>query len=116
VNRLRNQSPLIQPPEQVLREADCVAMEGINSKVAIVLPLYINRFFKEGERTLKENRLDDAVEAFICHWTFFRGKPDPPQAVTLVETVKNQTGFDLASQGICGACAGGSGHFQYYQR
>jgi hypothetical protein len=63
------------------------------------LPAFNTRFYSEGEKALKSNRGEDAVEAFLCYWTFFRGKLDPVQAEHINDVVKRETGFDLSRQG-----------------
>jgi len=96
---VRNKPPRILPPDQVLRDAERSTLEILNTKLLKLLPSYTSRFYKEGERTTKANRVDDAVESLICHWAFFRGKLDSRQQEWIRDLVKSETGFDLSTQG-----------------
>ncbi len=96
---LQNQPVRLPSPEQVLREAERTVLESLDKKIIELLPAFTNRFFNEGEKALKAGRIDDAVESFICHWVFFRGRLDSAQSEHVVEVVKRETGFDLVRDG-----------------
>ena len=48
---------------------------------------------------MKAGRLDDAVEAYLCHYAFFRGKLPPAEIDRIGEMVMKETVFDLNKQG-----------------
>lgn len=75
-------------------------LDGLEKKIRELLPSYTHRFFNEAERALKANRIDDAVEAYICYWTSFRGKLNSAQSERISEIVKRETGFDLVKHGV----------------
>jgi thioredoxin-like negative regulator of GroEL len=99
VNGLRNQPVRLPSTEQVLREAERTVLEQLEKKISTMLPVYTNRFFNEAEKAFKSGQVDDAVEFYLCHWTFFRGKLDSAQMNRIADVVKRETGFDLFKQG-----------------
>jgi hypothetical protein len=99
INGLQNQTARLPDKEQALSEAARITREALDKILPQILQVYTQRFYKEGEKALKEGRVDDAVEAYLCHYAFFRGKLDPAQAEKISETVLRETGFDLNKQG-----------------
>ena len=43
--------------------------------------------------------MEDAAEAFICHWTFLRSRPDLSQSELVLDVIKSETGYDLKREG-----------------
>jgi hypothetical protein len=99
VNGLRNQPVRLPSTEQVLREAERTVLAQLEKKISTVIPTYTNRFFNEAEKAFKAGQTEDAVEFYICHWIFFRGKLDGAQMNHVADIVKRETGFDLLRQG-----------------
>lgn len=99
INGLQNQVARLPDKEQALSEATRITREALDKILPQILQVYTQRFYKEGEKALKEGRMDDAVEAYLCHYAFFRGKLDPAQAEKISDTVLRETAFDLNKQG-----------------
>jgi len=99
VNGLQNQTLRLPDKEQTLSEGSRVVREQLEKWIPQLLHSYTDRFFNEGEKALKAGRVDDAVEAYLCHWAFFGGRIDAVQMDRISETVKNATAFDLKKYG-----------------
>jgi hypothetical protein len=99
INGLVNQPARLPDREQVLREGERYVIEQLGQKIQQMVPAYTNRFFREGEQRLKQNHVEDAVEFFLCHWVFVKGRLDDLQRDLVYEVVKQQTGFDLDKEG-----------------
>jgi hypothetical protein len=98
-NGLQNQPVRMPSTEQILREAERTVLDQLEQKIRTILPMYTNRFFNEAEKAYKVGQIDDAIEYYLCHWEFMRGKLDKAQMERIAEIVKRETGFDLYSQG-----------------
>jgi hypothetical protein len=99
VTGLQNQPVRIPSTDQVLREAERAVLEGLERQLGEVMPKYAGRFLGEAENALKAGRDEDALEAFICHWAFYRGRLDSKQATRVNDSVFNGTGLDLTKDG-----------------
>lgn len=99
INGLQNQPVRMPSTDQVLREAERYVLEGLEKQLRELLPKYTARFSGEAEKALKADRYEDAAEAYICHWAFYRGRLDPGQVERVNEIVFAETGFDLAKDG-----------------
>ncbi len=99
VNGLRNQPVRLPSTEQVLREAERTVLEKLEKKIGDIVPIYTSRFYNEAEKAYAAGQVEDAVEYYLCHWIFFRGKLDGAQMNRIAEIVKRETGFDLLKQG-----------------
>jgi len=99
VNGIQNQTLRLPDKDQGLSEGARAGREQLDKWLPQLLHSYTDRFFNEGERALKAGRVDDAVEAYLCHWAFFGGRLDPAQMDRISETVKNATAFDLKKYG-----------------
>jgi hypothetical protein len=99
VTGLQNQPVRLPSPEQVLREGERTVLDQLEKKIRQILPTYTNRFLTAAERAVKAGQIDDAVEYYLCHWVFVRGKLDPAEADRIANIVKRETGFDLHRQG-----------------
>lgn len=100
INHLINRPARLPVPEQLLRECERKALEGLDDKVKRLVTQYLQRFYSEGEKALREGRTEDAVENLLCHWFAFRGRVDESQSKRIRDVVKQATGFDLSSTGI----------------
>jgi hypothetical protein len=65
----------------------------------VMLPKFTKRFYAEGRLAAEQGRIDDAVENFICHWGFFRGKVEKGELDSLSGVVYTRTGFDFQKDG-----------------
>jgi hypothetical protein len=91
---------LLWPPaSEDLQEVQSKIDAALDAKIPELVKSYLDRFYFSGERALKENRLDDAAEDFLCHWAFYRGRVDPEQSKVIVKTIMERIGFDLNTQG-----------------
>ncbi len=99
VTGVQNQPVRLPSTEQVLREAERTVLDQLEKKIRALLPTYTSRFYNEAEKALKSGQVEDAVEYYLCHWVFFRGKLDPAQTERIADIVKRETGFDLYKQG-----------------
>jgi hypothetical protein len=64
-----------------------------------MLPKYTKRFYTEGHAAMEQGRVDDALENFIFHWSFFRGKVEKGELEPLSNLVYSRTGFDFQKDG-----------------
>jgi hypothetical protein len=94
-NGLRNEPVRLPSTDQVLREAERTALDTLESRVAEILPAYTKRFYNQGKESLALGQSAEAAEQFLCHWAFFRGRLEAEEAQVVVETVRQETGFDL---------------------
>ena len=99
VSGVRNLPVRLAAPEQVLREAERSCLESLDTKIKNLLPQFTQRFFKEGQKMLELGKVEDAIEQFICHWAFFRGRLESPQEEFIADTVRREIGFDLRKNG-----------------
>jgi hypothetical protein len=99
VNNLINRPARMKSAEQMIRESERDALQGLDEKVQALMTKYIQRFYSEGEKALREGRNDDALENFLCYWFTFRGRMDQKQSDHIREVTKQITGFDLSSTG-----------------
>jgi hypothetical protein len=98
-NGLQNQRLRLPTTEEDLRAAERAALDSLDKKLQEILPAYSNRFFNDGERAMRANDVDRAVESYLCHWAFFRGKLPQTQMDRVADIVKKETGFDLKKEG-----------------
>jgi hypothetical protein len=99
VKGVRDQPPTMLTESQALKLAERQVLDQITTKTIAMLPKFTRRFYAEGRLALEQERFDDAVENFICHWGFFRGKLEKVELESLSEVVYNRTGFDFAKDG-----------------
>lgn len=99
VKGARNRASLLVSEQQALRELERSVLNELTTKAIAMLPSYTRRFFREGQSALKSDRTDEAVENFICHWAFFRGKVDRGEMDIAGDVVLRETGFDLSTEG-----------------
>jgi len=95
----RNRALTLVSEQQALRELERSVLNEITTKTLAMLPNYTRRFLKEGQSALKDDRTDEAVENFICHWAFFRGKLEPAELEPMAGVILRETGFDLSTEG-----------------
>ncbi len=96
---VQNQPLRLLNKDESLAEGARVVREDLDKKIPLLLRAYTERFFNEGEKALAAGRLDDAVEAYLCHWAFFAGHLDPAQTRRIATIVKGATAFDLEKYG-----------------
>ena len=99
VNNLLNRPARLKSTDQMLRESERDALQALDEKVQLLMAKYIQRYYNEGEKALREGRHDDALENFLCYWYTFRGQMDQKQSQHIVEVVKQMTGFELSATG-----------------
>ncbi len=97
--QLQNQSLRIPDKTQALEEGLISVRENLDKMLPRLIRSYTDRFYAEGERAYKAGNIEDAVEAYLCHWAFYGGKLDPAQSNRISRIVKQGTGFDLEKQG-----------------
>ncbi len=97
VNNLMNKSARLPPVEQALQECNRKALQQVDDKVPRVVTQYLNRFYAEGMKALREGRSEEAVENFLCHWFFFRGRVNETQSQQIRDHVRFHTGLDLTA-------------------
>lgn len=94
---LLNRAARLPSAEQLLQQCQRLALEQLDEKVPRLVSQYLQRFYAEGEKALREGRAEDALENFLCHWFFFRGRLDEDQSRRIVELVKREIGLDLTT-------------------
>jgi len=99
VNGLQNQPHRLPEKDQALAEGSRAVREGLDKAIPQLLRSYTDRFFNEGEKSLKAGRIDDAVEAYLCHWAFYGGHIEPAQMERIAEIIKGATAFDVKKDG-----------------
>jgi hypothetical protein len=99
VKGARNRAPILIPEQQALKELERSVLNELTAKTLAMLPNYTRRFFKEGQNALQADRTDEAVENFLSHWAFFRGKLYRAEMETIGEVVLRETGFDISAEG-----------------
>ena len=99
VNGLQNQALRLPEKDQALAEGARVVREGLDKWIPELLHSYTDRFFNEGEKAMSGSHVDDAVEAYLCHWAFFGGRLEPARMERIAEIVKGATAFDLSKYG-----------------
>ncbi len=99
VTGVQNQPLRLLNKDESLAEGARVVRAELDKKIPVLLRAYTDRFFNEGERALAAGRLDDAVEAYLCHWAFFAGHLDSAQMKRITAIVKGATAFDLENHG-----------------
>lgn len=99
VNHLTNKPARLPSAEQLLRECERNTLELLDEKVRLLVSQYLNRFYAEGEKALREGRTEDALENFLCHWHSFRGRLEESQSRRIRELVKREMGLDLSAAG-----------------
>ena len=97
VNHLINKPVRLPSAEQLLRQSERKALELLDDKVRLLVNQYLQRFYAEGEKALQEGRTEDALENFLCHWYFFRGRLEENQSRRIQELVKRAIGLDLST-------------------
>lgn len=103
VNNLMNRSAKLPPADQLARECERKSLEQVDEKTRALIGQYLQRFYMEGEKALRENRLEDAVENFICHWYLMRGRTDDKQTQRIRDAVKLATGLDITAASVAPA-------------
>jgi hypothetical protein len=104
-NNLSNRAARMPPSEQLLREAEEATFQKFDDDIARMVRMYTDRFYLEGEKALQESRVSDALENFLCHWFFYRGKVDESHAQRIRDLVKKELGLDLNN--VLAVTAGG---------
>jgi hypothetical protein len=99
VRGVRDQPSTMPSETQALRDAERQVLEQITSKTVAMLPKYTKRFYTEGHAAMEQGRVDDALENFIFHWSFFRGKVEKGELEPLSNLVYSRTGFDFQKDG-----------------
>jgi hypothetical protein len=97
--QLQNQPLRIPDKAQALEEGLRFVRERLDKILPRLTRSYTDRFYAEGEKAYKAGNIDDAVEAYLCHWAFYGGKVDPVQSSRITRIVRQATGFDLEKQG-----------------
>jgi hypothetical protein len=98
-NQLQNQALRMPDRSQALEEGLRYVRENLDKILPRLIHSYTDRFFAEGEKAYKVGNVENAVEAFLCHWAFYGGKLEPGAAGRITRVVKEATGFDLEKQG-----------------
>src|SRR5262249_9637985 len=98
-NGLQNQQVRMTAVDQARKAGERAVLEELDKKLQDLLPAYNNRFFNEAEKRMKANNVDEAVEAYLCHWAYFRGKLPDAQMARVVAIVRQETGLDLSVDG-----------------
>jgi hypothetical protein len=98
-NQLQNQTLRIPDKSQALEEGLRYVRENLDKILPRLLHSYTDRFLTEGDKSYKSGNIEEAVEAYLCHWAFYGGKLDPAQLKQVTRAVREATGFDLAKQG-----------------
>ncbi len=96
---IQNEPVRLPSPQQMLARAQREVLDSLEGKIKESLPAYIHRFYHQGMLLHESGRRPEAVELFICHWAFLRGRLPETQREFVSETVKEETGFDLAGNG-----------------
>ena len=96
---VQNEPVRLPSPEQMLTRAQREVLDSLEDKIKESLPPYIHRFYHEGMHLYASGRRAEAVELFICHWAFLRGRPPEDQQEVVFGVVKEETGFDLDRDG-----------------
>ncbi len=96
---IQNEPVRLPSPEQMLARAQREVLDSLEGKIKESLPAYIHRFYHQGMLLHESGRRPEAVELFICHWAFLRGRLPETQRELVSATVKEETGFDLAGNG-----------------
>ena len=99
VNNLQNKRLRLPSRDEALSAAERMILDDLDKKVLDMVPVYTNRFFNEGEKGMKANQIDEAVEAYICHFAFLRGKLPEAEMERVSDVVRRETGFDLRKEG-----------------
>lgn len=99
VTGVQNQPLRLPDKEESLAEGSRVVRADLDKKIPGLLHSYTDRFFNEGEKALAAGRLDDAAEAYLCHWAFFGGHLELAQMKRIAAIVKSATAFDLEKNG-----------------
>lgn len=100
VNGLINRPPRLKTTDQLVTEAELDALKELDQKVPQLLAKYTERYYKEGEKALGEQRPDDALENFICYWYTFHDRMDEKHDQRVREVVRQYTGLDLGGPGL----------------
>jgi hypothetical protein len=95
VNQLLNKPARLPSADQLLQDSQRVALQQLDEKLNQLVAPYVQRFYAEGEKALRDNRVEDAVENFLCHWYFFRGRLPEEQSRTIRTLIKQECGLDL---------------------
>jgi hypothetical protein len=103
VNNLINRPARLKSTEQTLRESERNGIQALDEKIQSWMTKYIQRYYNEGEKALREGRNDEALENFLCYWFTFRGRMDQRFSQHIAEVVKQMTGFDLNPAGVLSA-------------
>ena len=83
----------------MLSRAQREVLDSLEDKIKDSLPAYIHRFYRDGMRLYESGRRAEAVELFLCHWAFLRGRLPEAQREVVFGVVKSETGFDLVRDG-----------------
>jgi hypothetical protein len=85
--------------DDTIKKVEKQVLERISTLTTEMLPKYSRRFYDEGEQK-KTADVAGAVEDFISHWAFFRGKLEKKEMDEIVDYVQQQTGVDLTIDGL----------------
>ena len=96
---VQNEPVRLPSPEQMLARAQREVLDSLEDKIKESLPPYIHRFYHEGMHLYESCQRAEAVELFICHWAFLRGRLPEDQREVVFGVVKEETGFDLDRDG-----------------
>jgi hypothetical protein len=91
----QNQNLIMTSKEEALGQAQRFVLDELGNKLPEMLALFTNRFLQEGTHRKEENKLEDAVENFLCHWAFFRARLSPADIQLIQGPVMALTGFDI---------------------
>ena len=96
---IRNEPVRLPSPQQMLARAQREVLDSLEDKMKESLPAHIHRFYHEGMHLYEGGRRAEAVELFVCHWAFLRGRIPETQREVVFAVVKEETGFDLVRDG-----------------
>lgn len=96
INQLINKQARLPSADMLLAENHKIALQQLDDKLNQLVTPYFQRFYAEGEKALRENRTEDAVENFLCHWYFYRGRLPEEQSRTIRTLIKKECGLDLS--------------------
>ena len=92
---VQNEPVRLPSTEQMLSRAQREVLDSLEDKIKESLPAYIHRFYHDGMRLYESGQRAEAVELFVCHWAFLRGRLLEAQREVVFGVVKEETGFDL---------------------
>lgn len=91
----QNRTLVMISREEALGQAERFVLDEINKSVPEMIPAYTDRFLLAGKQQLEAKQSEEAVESFLCHWAFMRGKLSAENALLIRDTVKASTAYNL---------------------